>query len=104
MASFDGTNLDDVLASAEENFRNVEDPHQKLAVVMTAVINFNAVLASQQRGTWLMITGGLADKLRKAIDKFTEMLTEICSLTGAISFSIGVSFTGLSIAVNFSSP
>lgn len=108
MASFGGSNLDDVLASAEENFRNVEDPHQKLAVVMAAAIDFNAVLASQQRGTSLitssMIMGGLTDKLRKAIDKFTEMLTEICHLTEAISFSIGVSVTGLSIAVNFSSP
>lgn len=104
MASFGGSNFDDILASAEENFRNVEDPHQKLAVVMATAIDFNAELASQQRGTSSMIIGGLTDKLRKAIDKFTEMLIGICRLTEAISFSIGISVTGLSIAVNFSSP
>lgn len=106
MSSFGGSSIDGVLASAEADLRNVQDPHQKLAVLMAAAMEFNAALTSQGPGTSpMMSTGSLADKLRKAIDKFTKLLTDICrSLTEVTSFSIGVSITGLSIAVSFSTP
>jgi hypothetical protein len=106
MVSFSGSSIDVVLASAEANFAQVHDPYQKLAVVMAAAMEVNTGLTSQQPGTAsMMISGNLADKLSKAIERFTKLLSDISrSLTGVISFSIGVSATGLSIAVNFSTP
>jgi hypothetical protein len=106
MSSLGGSSIDGVLASAEVNLRHVQDPHQKLAILMAAAMEFNGELTGQGPGiSSMMAADGLAGRLRKGIDKFTELLTDICrSLTGVISFSVGVSFTGLSIAVNFSTP
>jgi hypothetical protein len=81
------------------------DEADAMAELTTAAIAINyeieAAAAASTRAEFL---GDLGDKIRKWIRKLVAIVKKIATEWGAISYSVGVSLTGVSVSVEWAGP
>ena len=84
------------------SFESEEDAAAALA---EAALSVNQAIASSSSDLSAQgFIGGIGDKLRKIIKKLVAFVKKVATEWGAISYSVGVSLTGVSVSVEWAGP
>jgi hypothetical protein len=85
--------------------KSFEDEADALAQLTTAALAINhQIEAATADGVRTEFLGDPGDKIRKWIRKLVAIVKRVATEWGAISYSIGVSLTGVSVSVEWAGP